>query len=134
MNTNPVPFLFWEDTVGTRFKVGAFVAHVPGCIRSREELFAALASTLCFPNYFGHNWDALSDCLSDFSWIDSKSIYLIHDELPTLERNDLKIYIQLLSDSVSKWGPDDPHRLYVVFPSRDRAAVEQLAEAPASPT
>jgi tetratricopeptide (TPR) repeat protein len=34
---------------------------------SRERLFHALAATLTFPEYFGHNWDATYDCLTDLA-------------------------------------------------------------------
>ena len=39
-----------------------------GKVRSKAGLLAALATTLEFPDWFGHNWDALQDCLTDLSW------------------------------------------------------------------
>ncbi|MFI6762727.1 barstar family protein [Micromonospora sp. NPDC050417] len=33
--------------------------------RSRAGLFTGWAAALSFPDYFGHNWDALLDCLRD---------------------------------------------------------------------
>ncbi len=32
------------------------------------QLFTAIASALEFPEYFGMNWDAVYDCLTDMSW------------------------------------------------------------------
>ena len=37
-------------------------------VRDKEELLEACASSFDFPDTFGSNWDALSDCLRDFSW------------------------------------------------------------------
>jgi RNAse (barnase) inhibitor barstar len=37
-------------------------------VRSKSNLLAALAKALDFPDWFGHNWDALQDCLTDLSW------------------------------------------------------------------
>jgi RNAse (barnase) inhibitor barstar len=34
-------------------------------IKSKGDLLAAVATTLNFPDYFGHNWDALDECLGD---------------------------------------------------------------------
>jgi RNAse (barnase) inhibitor barstar len=39
-----------------------------GKVRSKAGLLAALATTLEFPDWFGHNWDAVQDCLTDLSW------------------------------------------------------------------
>ena len=39
-----------------------------GKVRSKAGLLAVLATTLEFPDWFGHNWDALQDCLTDLSW------------------------------------------------------------------
>jgi RNAse (barnase) inhibitor barstar len=37
-------------------------------VRSKPSLLAALAKALDLPDWFGHNWDALQDCLMDLSW------------------------------------------------------------------
>ena len=36
--------------------------------RSKADFLERAAMTLKFPTWFGHNWDALSDCLTDMSW------------------------------------------------------------------
>ncbi len=38
--------------------------------RTRPGLFAEWAGALGFPAYFGHNWDAFADCLTDLAWPD----------------------------------------------------------------
>ena len=37
-------------------------------IRSKKGLLEALATSLKLPKHFGHNWDALADCLMDGAW------------------------------------------------------------------
>jgi RNAse (barnase) inhibitor barstar len=37
-------------------------------VRSKSSLLAVLAKALELPDWFGHNWDALQDCLTDLSW------------------------------------------------------------------
>ena len=46
-------------------------------LKNKADLFAAIAQTLDFPSYFGGNWDALVDCLSDMSWIPAKGYVLV---------------------------------------------------------
>lgn len=41
------------------------IPEVRGVVLPDGELFAALATALQFPDYFGQNWDAVADCLSD---------------------------------------------------------------------
>ena len=36
-----------------------------GGIATKEELHAHIAQALCFPDWYGHNLDALMDCLTD---------------------------------------------------------------------
>ncbi len=38
-------------------------------VRDKDALLERLAAALEFPDWFGHNWDALADCLGDLSWL-----------------------------------------------------------------
>ncbi|WP_175931869.1 MULTISPECIES: barstar family protein [unclassified Burkholderia] len=104
----------------------AFVAMLPATIGTKNDLLEALASSLVFPAYFGFNWDALFDCLRDFSWLDEHDIVLVHPDLPLLQQSELKIYLRLLRDSVLDWRPDEAHRFEVVFAESDKEAVERM--------
>ena len=37
-------------------------------VHDKEELLDTLAKALAFPEWFGHNYDALYDCLCDMGW------------------------------------------------------------------
>lgn len=80
---------------------------------------------LKFPNYFGFNWNALSDCLRDLDWIEEKEIIIIHRKLPLLQENDLKVYLNVLFDAVNDWKEGEKHYLTVVFPERYKSLIEK---------
>jgi RNAse (barnase) inhibitor barstar len=48
-------------------------------IDSKDGLLTAVATALAFPHYFGHNWDALDECLGDIEeptvveWVEASS-------------------------------------------------------------
>lgn len=37
-------------------------------VADKDQLLATVAAAMEFPDWFGHNWDALLDCLTDLSW------------------------------------------------------------------
>lgn len=43
---------------------------------SEDDLFRALSSALQLPDYFGHNWDALDECLAEMA---EDVVLLVHD-------------------------------------------------------
>ena len=48
-------------------------------IRDKESFLRVVSIALKFPDYFGHNWDALNDCLTDMSCIDiNHPIYMVY--------------------------------------------------------
>ena len=61
------------------FKHTDFLINGQEC-KNENDLYDHCFNKLNFPNYFGRNWDALEDCLSDFSWFDSLNlkIYVTH--------------------------------------------------------
>ncbi|MHA7678622.1 barstar family protein [Cupriavidus sp. PET2-C1] len=119
------PFRYEAQPDGYRRK-DAFVAVLPSAIGTNSALLDALASLLEFPAYFGFNWNALFDCLRDFSWMNEHDIVLVHLELPMLPQSELKIYLRLLRDSVQDWGPEEVHRFDVVFAESAKETVERL--------
>jgi RNAse (barnase) inhibitor barstar len=115
---------FAEDTC--RAEDGDFIARIPSGIGNRETLFHVLADHLKFPEYFGHNWDALWDCLRDLTWIPAHRVFLVHADLPALPEEALTTYLQILNDAVKDWQRGDQHQLIVVFPATARERVENL--------
>ena len=99
------------------------VAIVPAGIRLRERLFSVLSKELKFPSYFGRNWDALYECLRDFSWTDIFQITVIHRDIPALGTDATRIYIETLVDSVEDWKLHENHQLRVVFPLSQKVAI-----------
>jgi hypothetical protein len=103
----------------------AFVVHLTGVI-GKEKLLSALNAKLKFPSYFGFNWDALYDVLRDFHWVKERIIVLVHDYLPVLDNDDLKIYLNILSDSSRDWKENEEHSFVIVFPKDRESLIKDL--------
>lgn len=46
-------------------------------VRDKRTLLERCAEEFALPSYFGHNWDALGDCLADLSWVPTTTGYLV---------------------------------------------------------
>ena len=46
-------------------------------VRDKAALFERVATALEFPDWFGHNWDALADCLGDLSWLPADGFLIL---------------------------------------------------------
>ena len=70
-------------------------------------LLAEFARALEFPDYFGHNWDALEECLTDLEWLPAKGyIVLITDAAHVLSNDDTEYetFLEILCDAGEAWG------------------------------
>jgi RNAse (barnase) inhibitor barstar len=101
-----------------------FVAHLSK-IGDKGELFRQLNSVLELPDYFGYNWDALSDCLRDFHWIEQQRIVLVHDACPELNEQEFTTYLKILFEAVQDWKEGDDHYIEIVFPEQTKDLVQQ---------
>ena len=91
--------------------------HAPGgyaltVIKGRHcktpaNLFAEFARAMKFPDYFGHNWDALEECLADLEWLPAKGYVLLITDAGSVLPDDEAEYenfLEILSDAGEAWG------------------------------
>jgi len=58
-------------------------------VQDKSELLARIASAMKFPDAFGVNWDALTDCLRDLSWLDPKGVLIVLENSRELWRQPM---------------------------------------------
>ena len=72
-------------------------------VGAKDALLARIAGALEFPQWFGGNWDALEDCLSDLSWSKSAGHVLLIDGAEGLPADECGILIDILASAASSW-------------------------------
>jgi RNAse (barnase) inhibitor barstar len=99
-------------------------------IRDKPELLKRIAATLAFPQWFGENWDALEDCLTDFSWRPAQGHVLLFENFQTLAKDDLGVLIDVLA-SAAQFRATQGTPFFAVFvdPARDLALADLFREA-----
>jgi hypothetical protein len=70
----------------------------------KNELLARLARGLQFPAWFGANWDALEDCLTDMSWLEADGHVLLLEGASGLPADDFGVLADVLSSSARYWA------------------------------
>jgi hypothetical protein len=64
----------------------------------------AIANALRFPDWFGGNWDALEDCLSDLSWRPGDGHVLVFRNWQALRSDDLGVLTDVLRSTAEFWS------------------------------
>ncbi len=76
--------------------------------RTTQALFDEFAAALQFPYYFGENWDAFDECLTDLEWLPADAyILLIENSTHVLETETpdrLSTFFQILERAGREWG------------------------------
>ncbi|MFH1115089.1 MAG: barstar family protein [Pseudomonadota bacterium] len=79
-------------------------------VRTKDRFLTAFAEALQFPDYFGFNWDAFEDCLSDMSWHGSDGFSIIYDGFDVFLEHDpdeADTALDILMDSAEYWRNED---------------------------
>lgn len=96
-----------SDLVAGAEAAGCLVQHVDlRGARNRDELLEAIGRSLGFPEWFGHNWDALSDCLLDMGWRPAEGYVIIleHcDGIHARAESDFVTLMQVFQNAASEW-------------------------------
>jgi RNAse (barnase) inhibitor barstar len=92
------------------YHIDSAVPDMPGLIRldAREmadetDLLAALGHALDFPAYYGVNWDALEECLSDLSWHPGPVIVLL-GHADALAPDTLHTLVDIWREAAAAWA------------------------------
>jgi hypothetical protein len=73
-------------------------------VRDKAALLGAVARALDFPDWFGGNWDALEDCLTDLSWSRARDHVLLVEGADALAADDLGVFLDVLRSSAEYWA------------------------------
>lgn len=60
---------------------GKFVAHVRGELcKTLDDFFREISSSMRFPHYFGWNWAAFDECITDSEWLSFNGLFIVIDQ------------------------------------------------------
>jgi len=81
--------------------------------RTTTQLFNEFAASLQFPSYFGRNWDAFEDCLTDLDWWHGQQqgyvLYILHaGEVLVEEPDQIPILLDILHRAGEYWRQQLP--------------------------
>jgi Barstar (barnase inhibitor) len=110
-----------EAVRGTGFNLGRIsLAAPPG----KEAMLERIARALAFPDWFGGNWDALEDCLTDLSWLAADGHVLVFERFQA--DDDLGVLIDVLASSAAFWAARGKPFFAVFLDPRRKLALASL--------
>lgn len=97
-----------DDAIGLPPQGVIAVARIDGAAApGRDEVFGQFSDALRFPAYFGWNWDALSDCLRDLSWLPADRYLIVVEQPARLLADDpegRRFLFQILERAARAWA------------------------------
>jgi RNAse (barnase) inhibitor barstar len=87
-----------------------------GC-SDKAGLLQRIAKAWAFPSWFGHNWDALFDCLNDLGWRPAAGYVLVLENPGELQETEPEVFdtaLAILGDAAVAWQERGvPFRVFV---------------------
>jgi len=101
----------------------------------KEALLDRIARAMAFPEWFGRNWDALEDCLTDLSWLAAAPGWLVLlrgcPPIPRTGADELGTALRIFGSAARFWH-DQGVPFWVVADAHHRE-LRQLPHAAGSP-
>jgi len=75
-------------------------------VATKEDFLSSVSKTLKFPSYFGMNWDAFEECLTDFEWCTSAGYVIVLQAVEAFSQKipgEFKIARTIFKSAVKYW-------------------------------
>ena len=99
-----------DDLLAGSQAAGCLVLQVDlAAARDKDQMLAQIGRSLRFPEWFGHNWDALTDCLLDMGWLPAPGYVIIlqHcDGVHGCAEEDFVKLMRVFQDAADTWRED----------------------------
>jgi RNAse (barnase) inhibitor barstar len=106
--------------------------HIEGKnITRKEQLLNHVATALHFPKSFGHNWDALEECLVDLEGNDAEGYLIYYDHVDGLMNehpDQFETLVEILRDAVASWKEDGTPMIVFLSGAKAPKGVGRLKE------
>lgn len=90
-------------------------------VQDKQGLLNAIAAALKFPEWFGENWDALEDCLTDLSWLKARGYVLVLEHCAELGKHaprELEVAVEVF-ESVAEYWQEQSRPFWALFSGLD---------------
>ncbi len=122
-HAGPVQLALLTEDAADAICAGARIAGFD-CVRidlsgcdDKAGFLARTSRALGFPGWFGHNWDALADCLTDLGWRPASGYVLVFEHASALQKHEPEVFdtaLAILSDVAVAWqARGAPFRAFV---------------------
>ena len=67
----------------------AFVCYIRGGLcKTSEDFLREVSSAMRFPYYFGWNWNALDECITDLEWLSFSTLFIVIDQFDLMFKDE----------------------------------------------
>jgi RNAse (barnase) inhibitor barstar len=117
-------------------------------MRTEANLYDEFGAALQFPDYFGENWDALNECITDLSWVPAQRYVLVLVDavavLADTPPRSLEVLTRILEHAGEEWArpisvgeawdrPAVPFHVVLQATAEERAAMVEWWKVPLEP-
>lgn len=96
-----------EALIAAAERNGYFVFRVDlAKAKNKNALLETIGRAMRFPEWFGHNWDALMDCLADLGWIPAEGYVVILEHCDAIHGRveaDFVQTLQVFENAANEW-------------------------------
>ena len=74
-------------------------------LSNRNQILYNIGVAFKFPDYYGKNWDAFNDCITDLDWISAEYYLLLINNADKIESQgeNFSIFFNILEDAAKVW-------------------------------